>query len=199
MTSRGFRAAYIPWAAALLIGAALPQTAHAHPSEMHGFLAGFLHPWTGADHLAAMLAVGWWAALRSKESLWELPMATLAGVIAGSCAAVASPVLQVVEAVTVPTIIALGLLISIRPRVGRAAALAIAACCGSIHGYAHGAQLQVGGAVWSTIAGFVLATSVLQLTGVLVCAAMLRHHMRSLVRAAGAGIAVVAALVLAVG
>ena len=46
--------------------AALPAVAAAHAGDAahdHGLTAGFMHPFTGLDHLAAMLAVGLWSAL----------------------------------------------------------------------------------------------------------------------------------------
>jgi urease accessory protein len=50
-----------------LAALALPLAASAHVGVgggmHHGFTTGFLHPLTGADHLAAMVAVGFWSAL----------------------------------------------------------------------------------------------------------------------------------------
>ena len=43
-----------------------PSVALAHPGHGIGFLAGLEHPLTGMDHLLAMLAIGLWAAARSK-------------------------------------------------------------------------------------------------------------------------------------
>ena len=39
-----------------------------------GLVDGFLHPFTGLDHLAAMLAVGFWSALSTRR-VWLAPMA----------------------------------------------------------------------------------------------------------------------------
>ncbi|WP_225977703.1 HupE/UreJ family protein, partial [Paracidovorax avenae] len=63
---------------ALLAAAALPALAHtgADAGHHHGFTAGFLHPLTGMDHLAAMVAVGLWSALaaRSRRELLAAPL-----------------------------------------------------------------------------------------------------------------------------
>ena len=42
--------------------------AEAHPQQgqASGFITGFLHPWSGADHILAMIAVGIWGA----QLLW---------------------------------------------------------------------------------------------------------------------------------
>jgi urease accessory protein len=200
MKRTGLRAASPSLVATLLGAIVMPQSALAHSGDMHGLLAGFMHPWTGADHLLAMLAVGCWAAIRRNESLWALPLVALAGVAVGSCAAVAGPPLQVLEVATLLTVIALGLLIAAHWSVGLTVALAIAACCGSIHGYAHGMQIaQDGAPVWPATIGFVIATALLQLAGLLLCGSMLRNCMQPLVRAAGAAIAIAVAIVLAAG
>ncbi|WP_394790747.1 HupE/UreJ family protein, partial [Rhodoferax sp.] len=55
---------------ALLTGA-LPLAASAHTGVdgglHHDFITGFLHPLTGPDHLAAMVAVGLWSALAARR------------------------------------------------------------------------------------------------------------------------------------
>ena len=53
------------------------QTAGAHllKGEASGFLTGFLHPISGADHMLAMIAVGLWGAQLGAPALWVLPVA----------------------------------------------------------------------------------------------------------------------------
>ncbi|MGZ3237772.1 MAG: HupE/UreJ family protein, partial [Burkholderiaceae bacterium] len=51
--------------------------AFAHVSVSHlaiGFDAGFVHPFSGIDHLLAMLAIGIWAAQNKRPALWVLPI-----------------------------------------------------------------------------------------------------------------------------
>lgn len=48
--------------AATLVAMALPDIAHAHVGlHTDGVLAGFSHPFSGLDHILAMVAVGFWA------------------------------------------------------------------------------------------------------------------------------------------
>ena len=59
-----------------------PALAFAHPGALAdhahtSFMAGLLHPLTGADHLAAMLAVGVWSALAIRP-VWLAPLAFVA-------------------------------------------------------------------------------------------------------------------------
>src|SRR5215470_16567875 len=78
------RPRYRGWAAGracLLFGlfvlvAMVPEIAEAHVSEgpVGGFTAGIAHPFTGLDHLTAMLAVGIWGAQMGGRSVWALPV-----------------------------------------------------------------------------------------------------------------------------
>jgi urease accessory protein len=67
-----------PWT--LLAGVALALApmaawAHADPHPGGGFVAGFLHPISGLDHVVAMVAVGLWSAVLGPPALWVLPVA----------------------------------------------------------------------------------------------------------------------------
>src|SRR4051794_14302732 len=77
-----------PGLAALAL-AALPAAALAHPglpaTHAHGFADGFVHPFTGLDHLAAMVAVGAWSACGTRRA-WVAPLAFLACLLAGALA-----------------------------------------------------------------------------------------------------------------
>ena len=60
----------------LISAAAMPLATLAHTGadagSHHGFLTGFMHPLTGLDHLAAMLAVGLWSALVARRAWPDL-------------------------------------------------------------------------------------------------------------------------------
>ena len=53
-----------------------PSVASSHPQTggIGGFVSGFLHPLTGLDHLAAMVAVGLWGAYLGAPAMWLLPV-----------------------------------------------------------------------------------------------------------------------------
>ena len=52
-----------------------PASAHSGGDVAQGFVGGFLHPLTGPDHVAAMVAVGLWGAVLGPPALWLLPVA----------------------------------------------------------------------------------------------------------------------------
>jgi len=67
-------------AAAALGATALPAFAHLNPEEHGSFMAGVSHPFFGADHILAMVAVGLWAsqiamAQNDRKALWIVPAA----------------------------------------------------------------------------------------------------------------------------
>ena len=63
-------------AVALLTGLWAPSAfAHLLQAEAYGFVTGFLHPVSGADHVLAMVAVGLWGAQLGAPAIWVLPVA----------------------------------------------------------------------------------------------------------------------------
>ena len=150
--------------------AALPTLAAAHGGadggSHHGLLAGLQHPFTGLDHLLAMLAVGAWAAVGARHadaaSLWRLPAAFVTLLLAGALAAAAGLALPAIEPMIAASLVALGLLLAARRELPAPAALALVSAFALFHGAAHGQEL--GGA--PALAGMVAATALLHAAGV---------------------------------
>ena len=65
---------------ALLALTAGPAYAHVGIASTVAFAAGVAHPLKGIDHVAVMVAVGLWAALKGGRALWIWP-ATFIGVM----------------------------------------------------------------------------------------------------------------------
>ena len=59
----------------LLMLAAGPALAHPGHGSTASFAAGIAHPFGGLDHIAVMVAVGLWAALKGGRALWLWPAA----------------------------------------------------------------------------------------------------------------------------
>jgi urease accessory protein len=188
------------WLAALL-PALLPAAALAHATgdggAHHGFASGLLHPFTGLDHLAAMLAVGAWSALtatqaRAAEYL-RAPLAFAALLLAGAVLAAGGLQLPAVEPMIIASLLVLGLLLAAQRRLPAVAAAALVGGFALFHGAAHGSELGGG---WA-LAGMVLATALLHGTG-LALGHVLRQRSAWWPRAAGgATLALGAALLLA--
>jgi urease accessory protein len=144
--------------------AALPALAFAHPGaapHAHGFVDGFAHPFTGPDHLGAMLAVGLWSA-REPRRLRVAPLAFLACLLAGALASAAGLAVPAVEPMIAFSLLAFGLLIAHRATLPPALTAGLVGGFAWFHGAAHGLELGAGAA----LAGMLAATATLHLAGI---------------------------------
>lgn len=146
-----------------LPAAALAHTGHA---EGAGFLHGLDHPLGGADHVLAMVAVGFWAAQTGGRAVWALPAAFIGAMLAAGALGMAGVAFPAVEPGIVGSVIALGLLVALRPRLPLGAAAALTAAFAAFHGYAHGAEMPAAADPMLYGLGFSLATALLHAAGV---------------------------------
>jgi urease accessory protein len=154
----------------LLLLSALP--AGAHPAIFHSQVAGnaaqagFLHPFTGVDHLVVMVAVGLWAVQMGGRALWLLPCSFVSSMIFGGLVGLSGFHAPIAESGILASIVLLGAALGMvwRPQLW-VAALFVAAG-GLCHGYAHGAEMTAGLIPALYFAGMVLATSLLHAIGV---------------------------------
>ncbi len=154
--------------AALLLapGAAL---AHSGPAgHDHGFAFGFLHPLGGLDHLLAMIAVGLLAAHLGGRALWQVPLSFVALMAAGGVMGFAEIRLPFVELMIAASVVVLGALVAFRASPPLIVAVVIAGFFAIFHGHAHGAELPGGESPYPYVAGFLLATALLHLAGILI-------------------------------
>ena len=163
---------------ALLPAAAWAHTgadlgAHAH-SVAAALAAGFAHPLTGPDHLAAMIAVGLWSAL-SQRAPWQAPVAFVAALLAGALLGGAGFASPAVEPMIAASLLALGLLVATRGRLPAAAGLALVAGFALCHGVAHGTELAGPHAI-AALTGMALASALLHGAGLGIGAALRRSN-----------------------
>lgn len=166
---------------------------HAH-SEI-GFLDGLLHPFTGMDHLAAMLAVGFWSALTARR-LWTTPLAFAAMLLAGALLGLAGIELPDVEPMIAASLLVLGLLVVLRARLPAALAAALAGLFAIFHGVAHGAELAGATQIWPPLLGMLITTMALHAIGLSLGLAS-RHTSAWVPRVAGASVAAFGVTLLA--
>ena len=137
-----------------------PTAALAHPGHGAGFAAGFDHPFSGADHMLAMVAVGLWAAAVGGRALWAMPLAFLSALLAGGAMGHAGYALPATEPMILASILLLGLAAALLTRPPLLPALAMVAVFGLAHGNAHGLEAPPTGFA-GFAAGFFLATALL--------------------------------------
>lgn len=181
----------------LAVPLALATPVLAHPG--HGpatLLAGLTHPFTGADHVLAMVAVGLWAALRGGKAVWVWPLAFVAAMLAGFALAGAGIALPMVEPTILASVIVLGGLVAAGARAPTAAGVVLVALFGLAHGYAHGVE---GGGTAAFPFGFIVSTAALHLAGLGIGVGLARLNKSGLLRMLGLGVAAGGALLAFAG
>lgn len=179
--------------AILLLAAS--SAAFAHPGhDVSGFAAGLMHPFSGLDHLLAMVAVGMWAAQgntkkRGRRKVWLLPATFMTTLAAGAGIAMQWQSLPLVESGIAVSVLALGLIIALSLQLPAALSVAITALFGLLHGYAHGIELPASAAPAEYALGFLAATAALHLSGIMTGLAM-RQRYAVLSRLLGSAIAI---------
>lgn len=147
---------------------AASPAAFAHPGHLagSGFASGLLHPFTGLDHLLAMIAVGLWAAQRGGRYLFVIPASFVAMMALGAVAGVSGIGLPLVEPGILGSLIVFGLLIALDARLPLAAGMAVIGSFALFHGYAHAVEMpsQAHLAVFGS--GMLLSSIVLHLVGI---------------------------------
>ena len=164
----------IPLKTIILIAAyALSTYAAAHPGhevDAHGisFMDGLLHPLTGLDHLAAMLAVGLWSALSatSARRIWLAPVAFAGMLLVGALLGLNGMELPAVEPMIAASLLVMGLLVATRAKLPLAVTAGVVGVFAVFHGIAHGPELAGGGNGFAPLLGMLVATIALHLTGV---------------------------------
>lgn len=149
---------------------ALASPAFAHPGAHHAsasFAVGLSHPFAGWDHLLAMLAVGIWAVQQKRALALLMPLAFPLMMGLGAALAMQFGSLHYVESGIAASVALLGLLVAFAVRMPVVAGAAIVALFGFLHGYAHGIEAPVGGSIFAYGAGFIAATMMLHLAGML--------------------------------
>jgi len=176
----------------VLASLTLTSLARAHVgtdlAEHHtlGLVDGFLHPFSGLDHLAAMLAVGFWSALSTRR-FWLARFAFANMLLVGALMGLSGITLPAVEPLVAATVLALGLLIATRAQVPGAVAAALAGSFAVFHGMAHGVEFA-GSSPVGVLVGMVAGTLVLHIAG-LAAGLALRSHSVWWPRVAGVAVA----------
>ncbi|MGX5668622.1 nickel permease HupE [Rhizobium daejeonense] len=177
---------------------ALPGVANAHVGlHTDGAMAGVSHPFSGLDHILAMVAVGFWASTLGGRARWIVPAAFVSVMALGGLMGIYGVPLPMVETGIALTVAVLGLLVAFEVKVPTAAAAVIVGICALFHGHAHGSELPEMAHAGGYVAGFMAATIVLHLIGIGL--ASLRFGKAGLIvgRLAGAAVALAGAALIA--
>jgi urease accessory protein len=163
----GRRGSFTAGIASFLIPTAVAfgHPGHYHPpgeiDEFDSLVAGFQHPFSGLDHMALALAVGWLVvALGGRKAL--VPAASfLMALVAGALIGRSFQGGAGLEVALACTLLGAGVLM-FAGRMVKFHWLALATTlAGAVHGFAHGAEAIPGAAFGIYVAGFFAATAIL--------------------------------------
>ena len=146
----------------------VPSSAFAHVErgQATGFITGLQHPWSGLDHVLAMVAVGLWGVQLGNPALWLLPVTFPMVMSLGALMGLLGLPLPGIEIGIALSAILLGAMVfgEVRPKLAIAAILV--GFFAIFHGHAHGTELPPGQSGLLYSMGFVMATGILHGLGI---------------------------------
>lgn len=147
--------------------ALFPMMAFAHVGNDGGshhvlsFTEGFIHPLTGMDHLVAMILVGIWSAMNTKQ-WWLAPLAFAGLLLTGALVGMAGVTIPGTELIVAASLLGIGVMVAFQVKLSAITGAVIIGAFAIFHGLAHGAELSHSVAALS---GMVIATVLLHLVG----------------------------------
>jgi urease accessory protein len=182
-----------------LAATGLNSAAFAHVGEHSqlNFAEGLAHPFTGLDHMLAMVAVGLWASQLGRPALWLLPMTFPVVMAIGAAFGISGRELPWLEIAIASSVLVLGAAVALALRPSLVVSAALVALLALLHGYSHGTELPANVSALTYGAGFVAATLVLHGIGIAIGLFANAVPLRYVARTAGAAIAVVGVFLLA--
>ncbi len=161
-------ASSIKWfVAAVLLSVTSVALAHSDASSLSGgFASGFTHPLLGPDHVIAMVAVGLWGVFLGKPAIWLLPIVFPLVMAFGGALGVAGVPVPAVETGIALSGLVLGLMVAFAVRAPLWVAAILVGFFAIFHGHAHGTELPDATSPMAYSVGFVIATGLLHLCGI---------------------------------
>lgn len=163
-----FPARDVSWLLIIAVILFWTSIAEAHPQQgpSSGFMTGFQHPWSGADHILAMIAVGIWGAQLGTPAIWLLPVTFPMVMAFGGFLGLIGIRLPGVEVGIALSALLLGAAVCAEARPKLIFAFILVGCFGLFHGHAHGTELPPGQSGLLYSMGFVIATGCLHAIGI---------------------------------
>ncbi|MBX7146518.1 MAG: HupE/UreJ family protein [Alphaproteobacteria bacterium] len=149
------------------------NSAYAHTGHQlsYSVLSGFLHPFNGIDHILVMLAIGLWSTQLSTRTIWIFPLTfvffVLIGGILGQYLSVTGISFSFHEIIIILSVIVTGLIIARFIILPQTISLGLITLFGLAHGLAHGIETPNDHSFYLYGLGFITATILLHLAGIL--------------------------------
>ena len=181
---------------------ALPSAAFAHTglSDAPGLVHGLMHPLGGLDHILAMVAVGVFAAGLGGRALWLVPLSFIGMMAVGFLLGVGQIDIPFVELGIALSSVVIGGAAALARPLPMGAAMSLVGVFAIFHGHAHGAEMPADASGLAYALGFVAATTLLHVAGIVAALGVARlagNYGRPVVQAAGGVFALAGAGMLA--
>jgi len=149
-----------------------PDMIFAHDSttvERFGsFIGGLAHPILGLDHLLAMLSVGIVSAQIGGRAVWTIPTTFVVVMALGGLLGLMGVGFIAVEVGIALSVLALGLVILAKQSIPVYVVMVAVGLFAVFHGYAHGAEMPDIAQPIRYALGFLTATAIIHIAGVLI-------------------------------
>src|SRR5262249_11448488 len=162
-----------------------PAMAHIGHGSTVSVTAGFVHPFSGFDHVIVMLMVGVWAAQKGGRAVWAWPAVFVGTMLFGGALALHGISLPFVEPAILASIVALGLLVALAVDLPIEMGATVIGLFALFHGYAHGSEVKETLSGVEYMAGFAIATAALHLLGIGFAEMMMHLKLGPAVRVVG--------------
>lgn len=176
-----------------------PAFAFAHAGHTDSFMAAITHPFTGWDHLLAMLVLGLLAARYRNENAGYLPTSFVLGMITSAYLTQTGALQAVVPFAEIGialSLVSFGILAAAKRHLPLATACAVALVFGAFHGIAHGLELPAQQGL--VLIGLALSTAALHGLGYMV-GRPLQAHLSWVLRSIGVATCLAGVSALLVG
>lgn len=151
---------------AIVLFSLSPASAHVQRGGAVGFTTGFYHPWSGWDHILAMVAVGVWGVQLGRPAIWLLPVTfPVIMSIGGFLGLIGCPLPGTEVGIGLSALL-LGLMVAAEAHPPLWVAVLMVGIFGLYHGHAHGTELPPNEDGLSYSIGFVIATGCLHGVGI---------------------------------
>jgi urease accessory protein len=183
-------------AAAATAGFSTAALAHVGDHSHMSFTEGMLHPFSGLDHVLAMVAVGLWASLLGGRALWLLPLTFPAVMAVGAGLGLSGVTLPWVEIGIAGSVMILGAVVALALRPSLAISVPLIGAFALLHGYSHGIELPASASAVGYGVGFSVATLMLHAVGIATGLIAGRLPVRFAARTTGGAIAALGLVLL---
>ena len=140
--------------------------AHIQQGAATGFVKGFCHPWSGWDHILAMVAVGVWGVQLGQPAIWLLPVTfPVIMSIGGFLGLIGFPLPGTEIGIGLSALL-LGSMVASEARPPLGIAVLMVGIFGLYHGHAHGTEIPPNESGLTYSIGFVIATGTLHGVGI---------------------------------